>query len=109
MAGLVMSRNFRTEIERARLIGAVGIDKARWLAPIDPPFDYVPAVSEDELKALDGRIPVRSGLERSQACAATEQMGFWTCPVTSHADVIVLNRRRRGPGRPSPPGRGPRG
>ncbi len=33
MAGIVMTRNFRSEVERARLIAAVGVEKARLLAP----------------------------------------------------------------------------
>ena len=37
MSGVYMSQNFRNEITRARLIAAVGIEKARWLAPVDPP------------------------------------------------------------------------
>ena len=40
MSGIYMSQNFRNEIARARLIAAVGVEKARWLAPVDPPRDY---------------------------------------------------------------------
>jgi penicillin amidase len=40
MSGIVMSRNFRNELQRAKLIAEVGIEEARRLAPTDPPFDY---------------------------------------------------------------------
>jgi penicillin G amidase len=46
MAGVVMTRNFRFEIERAALIAAVGIDLARKLSPTEPvrPFAPVPGL-----------------------------------------------------------------
>src|SRR5439155_4386804 len=56
MSGIYMSQNFKNEIQRAQLIAAVGIEKARWLAPVDPPRDYSSALSLDELKAIDKRI-----------------------------------------------------
>jgi len=40
MSGIIMVRNFRSEIDRARLIGAVGLEKARLLAPTDPDTTY---------------------------------------------------------------------
>jgi penicillin amidase len=55
MSGVYMSRNFRQEVARARLVAAVGIDKARWLAPTDPPRAYAPAPGLD-LAGLDERI-----------------------------------------------------
>ncbi len=85
MAGLVMSRNFRTEIERARLIGAVGIEKARWLAPIDPPANLAPAIPEEELKAIDGRI--LAGYE-----AATRTLSFRP-PKTESNNWVVAGSR----------------
>jgi len=56
MSGIYMSQNFRNEIQRARLVAAVGIEKARWLAPVDPPREYTSALSDDELRAIDGRV-----------------------------------------------------
>ena len=41
MSGIYMSQNFRNEIPRARLVAAVGVEKARWLAPVDPPRDVL--------------------------------------------------------------------
>src|SRR5262245_39682791 len=38
MSGIVMSYNFRAELVRARLIGALGLEGARRLAPTDPPL-----------------------------------------------------------------------
>lgn len=43
MSGVIMSRNFQQELKRARLIAAVGVEKARQLAPTDPQLDYAPA------------------------------------------------------------------
>jgi penicillin amidase len=55
MSGIIMSRNFQTEIARAQLIHAVGVEKARWLAPTDPKVDYAPAPGLD-LAGIDERI-----------------------------------------------------
>jgi penicillin amidase len=56
MSGIYMSQNFRNEIERARLVAGVGIDKARWLAPVDPPREYETALKRDDLVAIDRAI-----------------------------------------------------
>ncbi len=40
MSGIIMARNFKSEIDRGRLIAAVGVEKARWLSPTDPPRDF---------------------------------------------------------------------
>src|SRR5262249_53730117 len=42
MSGIVMSRNFQTEVLRARLIAQLGLEKARRVAPTDPPRAYAP-------------------------------------------------------------------
>jgi penicillin amidase len=55
MSGIYMSRNFQTELARAELITAVGIDKARRIAPTDPPRDYAPAPGLD-LTGIDRSI-----------------------------------------------------
>ncbi|MCI0460482.1 MAG: penicillin acylase family protein [Gemmataceae bacterium] len=51
MSGIVMSSNFRAELARARLIGALGIEGARRLAPTDPPLAYAlaPGIASGEL------------------------------------------------------------
>jgi penicillin amidase len=56
MSGIYMSQNFRNEIQRAQLVAAVGFEKARCLAPVDPPRDYTSALSLDELHAIDKRL-----------------------------------------------------
>src|SRR5262245_1678519 len=48
MSGIYMSQNFRNEIQRARLVAAVGIEKARWLAPVDPPVKYSLMLGADD-------------------------------------------------------------
>jgi penicillin amidase len=43
MSGIYMSRNFQAEVLRAELVAAVGVDKARRLAPTDPVRAFAPA------------------------------------------------------------------
>jgi penicillin amidase len=68
MSGVIMARNFRQEIERAQLVAAVGIEKARWLAPTSPQIDYQLPAGLD-LSGIDKSI--LSGYE-----AATRAMNF---------------------------------
>jgi penicillin amidase len=37
MSGIIMTRNFQNEVARAELAAAVGVEKARRIAPTDPP------------------------------------------------------------------------
>jgi penicillin amidase len=90
-SGIYMSQNFRTEVQRAQLVAAVGIDKARWLAPVDPPHDYTPALSMDELRAIDGRI--LAGYE-----AATKALSFR--PARTQSNNWVVAGARSASGRP---------
>src|SRR5207237_5091029 len=53
MSGIIMSRNFQQEVQRAQIVQSVGIDKARWLAPADPPIAYTAAL---DVAAIDPRI-----------------------------------------------------
>jgi penicillin amidase len=53
-AGLVMARNFLSEVDRAELIAAVGLKKARRLSPTTPPRDFAPAPGLD-LAGIDRR------------------------------------------------------
>jgi penicillin amidase len=55
MSGIIMTRNMHNEITRARLIAAVGLEKAHALAPTDPPRPFAPAPGLD-LAGLDGRV-----------------------------------------------------
>jgi penicillin amidase len=56
MSGIYMSQNFRNEIERARLVAGVGIEKANWLAPVDPPREYESPLKRGDLEGVDRRI-----------------------------------------------------
>ena len=47
MSGIIMSRNFSSELSRAELVAAVGVEKARKLLPTDPRRDFVPAPGLD--------------------------------------------------------------
>src|SRR5207253_1291384 len=55
MAGLPMTRNFTSEVLRAELIAAVGLKKARRLAPTEPGRDFAPAPGLD-LAGIDHGI-----------------------------------------------------
>jgi len=55
MSGIYMSRNFQTELARAELIAAVGVEKARRIAPTDPARDFAPAPGLD-LAGIDRTI-----------------------------------------------------
>jgi penicillin amidase len=55
MSGIIMTQNFQHELARAELIGAVGIEKARQIAPTDPPRAYGPAPGLD-LSGIDRSI-----------------------------------------------------
>lgn len=55
MSGIVMSRNFQNEIARAELIAAVGVEKARRLAPTDPVREFAPVPNFD-IKGIDQSI-----------------------------------------------------
>jgi penicillin G amidase len=55
MAGIIMTRNFRDEVLRAELIAAVGVEKARRIAPVSPVHDYGPVAGLD-LAGIDRSI-----------------------------------------------------
>jgi len=55
MSGIIMTRNWRQEVQRAALIEAVGLEKARQLAPTDPTRAFAPAPGLS-LKGLDQTI-----------------------------------------------------
>src|SRR5262249_50709960 len=67
------------------LIAAVGAEKARRLAPVDPPREYETALSADELKAFDKRI--LAGYE-----AATKVLSFKPSKTESNNWVIAGSR-----------------
>ncbi len=90
-SGIYMSQNFRAEITRARLVAAVGIEKARWLAPVDPPRAYTSPLSAEELKAIDGRI--LAGYD-----AATKALSF--TPAKTESNNWVVSGARSASGKP---------
>ncbi|HYT94273.1 MAG TPA: penicillin acylase family protein, partial [Gemmataceae bacterium] len=55
MSGIIMSRNFQQEVARARLIAILGIEKARLVAPVDPPLPFAPAPGID-LATIDNAV-----------------------------------------------------
>jgi penicillin amidase len=91
MSGIYMSQNFRNEVQRARLVAAVGVEKARWLAPVDPPREYAPALDPADLKAIDGRV--LAGYE-----AATKALSFR--PAKTQSNNWVVSGARSASGKP---------
>jgi penicillin amidase len=55
MSGIIMTRNFSNEVSRAELVAAVGAERARRVAPTDPPRPYAPAPGLD-LAGLDRSV-----------------------------------------------------
>jgi penicillin amidase len=90
-SGIYMSQNFRNEVARARLVAAVGIEKARWLAPVDPARDYTTDLNAEELKTIDGRI--LAGYE-----AATKALSF--TPAKTESNNWVVSGARSTSGKP---------
>jgi penicillin amidase len=88
MSGVIMTRNFRQEVARAQLVAAVGVERARWLAPTDPVRDFAPAAGLD----LSGIGPaVLAGYE-----AATRLAEFSTAPEGSNNWAIDGTLSRSG-------------
>lgn len=71
MSGIIMSRGFQSDLLRAELITAVGVEKARRLMPADPWRDYGPAAGFDltgidrsilaGYRAATGPLPLQKG------------------------------------------------
>ncbi|HKB36806.1 MAG TPA: penicillin acylase family protein, partial [Gemmataceae bacterium] len=88
MSGIVMTHNFRHEISRAQLIAAVGLEKARRIAPTDPPRDFAPAPGLD-LAGIDKSI--LAGYE-----AATQPLKFHLGSDGSNNWVVAGTRSASG-------------
>ncbi|MCE9530633.1 MAG: penicillin acylase family protein [Planctomycetes bacterium] len=91
MSGIYMSQNFRNEIQRAQLIAAVGIEKARWLAPVDPAREYTSPLNDDELKAVNKNI-------LADYEAATKGLSFK--PSKSESNNWVVSGEHSSSGKP---------
>ncbi len=90
MSGIIMSGNWEKEIARARLIQAVGVEKARLLAPTDPPLPFAPAPGLD-LAVINDEI--LSGYR-----AATRILKF--TPSSSESNNWVVNGSLSASGKP---------
>jgi penicillin amidase len=84
MSGIYMSGNFQREITRAGLVAAVGIERARWLAPVDPARAYAPAGGLD-LSGIDQRV-------LAGYTAATKLLQFRPPPSESNNWVVSAAR-----------------
>jgi penicillin amidase len=80
MSGIIMSRNFQSEVFRAQLIAKLGIEKARQVAPTDPLRPFAPAPGLD-LAGIDA--PVLAGYT-----AATRTPTFQLPPSESNNWVV---------------------
>lgn len=90
MSGIIMTGNFEKEVARARLIQAAGLEKARLLAPTDPPIDFAP----DPALNLDViREEILSGLR-----SATRAFKF--TPAASESNNWVVSGALSSSGKP---------
>ena len=67
MSGIVMVSNWQREVARARLIAQVGLERARLVAPTDPPRAFAPAPGLDlsliTPAILDGYMAATQGMQ----------------------------------------------
>src|SRR5262245_22421282 len=89
-SGIYMTQNLTREVARAQLVAAVGVEKARWLAPTDPVRDFGPAKGLD-LAGIDQRI--LAGYK-----SATKQLSLK--PSKSESNNWVVGGSRSGSGKP---------
>src|SRR5262249_25810898 len=90
MSGIYMTQNLTREVARAQLVAAVGVEKARWLAPTDPVSDFGPAKGLD-LAGIDQRI--LAGYK-----SATKQLSLK--PSKSESNNWVVDGSRSEAGKP---------
>lgn len=80
MSGIIMTSNWQREIARARLIATAGVERARLIAPTDPPLPFAPAPGVDiaaiSPKILEGYV------------AATRPLKF-PPPTTESNDWVI--------------------
>jgi penicillin G amidase len=84
MSGIIMSRNFRNEPERAALIAAVGVEKARRLLPTDPVRDFGPVPGFD-LAGIDRSILAAYNAATAPVPFGKEGSNNWTVDGTLSA------------------------
>lgn len=87
-SGIYMTQNLTREVARAQLIAAVGLEKARWLAPTDPARDFAPARGLD-LAGIDQRV--LAGLR-----ATTKQTSMKPSSSESNNWVVAGGRSESG-------------
>ncbi len=90
MSGIIMSGNWEKEVSRALLIQAVGLEKARLLAPTDPPTLFTP---DAQLQLDLITTEILSGLR-----TATRILRF--TPSTSESNNWVVDGRLSASGKP---------
>jgi penicillin amidase len=90
-SGIYMSQNFRAELQRLKLIDVVGFEKAKWLAPIDPPLDYSANLSAAEIQNFPDKL--LQGYE-----ALTKTLSF--VPSQSESNNWVVSAARSASGKP---------
>lgn len=88
-SGVYMSQNFRNEVARLLLIKEVGLEKARWLAPIEPEADYALNLSDDDIKAFPADL-------LAEYTALTKSLSFTPPPTESNNWVLSGQRSQSG-------------
>lgn len=90
-SGIYMSQNFRNEVERLKLIQLVGLEKAQWLAPVDPAHEYKLQLSADDVKVFPAQV--LRGYE-----ALTRNLSF--TPAKTESNNWVVSGQRSLSGKP---------
>jgi penicillin amidase len=90
MSGIIMTSNWQREISRARLIASVGVEKARLLAPTDPPR---PCAALPGIDIASIKPEILSGY-----IAATRSFKF--PPSTTESNNWVIDGSRSASGKP---------
>lgn len=96
MSGIIMSRNYSQEIARARLVTAVGAERARQLAPTDPPVAYTPAPDLDlkvvTKEILKGYLAASKAIQftpRDKPATTEDSASSWEPPVSASNNWVV--------------------
>src|SRR5262249_37220312 len=90
MSGIIMTSNWQREISRARLIASVGVEKARLIAPTDPPRPFGPVADLDVAS-------ITSNILNGYA-AATRPLKF--TPITTESNDWVIGGALSASGKP---------
>ncbi len=96
MSGIIMSRNFAQEIARARLVAAVGVEKARQLAPTDPARAYAPDrqldlkdITKDILKGYQAATKAIQFTPAGKRAESEDAVSYFEPPSSASNNWVV--------------------